>query len=42
MRGLGNRHGARFGRRLHPRGDIGSVAEYIGIFASAGANHNGA
>jgi hypothetical protein len=31
---------ARSGGRLHPRGDIGRVAEYVGLLARAGAHHD--
>ena len=40
MRRGGYQHGAWFRSRLHARGDIGSVAEYVGLLAGAGANHH--
>ena len=40
MRSRGYEYRAGSGRRLHPRGDIGRIAEYVGILAGAGANHH--
>ena len=40
MRRVGDQHRAGFRGRLHPRRDIGRVAEYIGILARACAHHH--
>ena len=40
MRRIGDHHRARLRRRLHPRGDIGRVAEDVGVLARARANHH--
>jgi hypothetical protein len=40
MHCLSDDHGACFRGRLQSRGDIGRVAEYVGIFARARANHH--
>ena len=40
MRCVGYQHGAGIGCRLHPRGDIGRVAEYVGLLAGARADHH--
>jgi hypothetical protein len=41
MHGVGDNHRASLCGRLDARGDIGRVAEYLGVFARAGANHYG-
>ena len=40
MRGGGDQNRAGFSSRLHPRGDIGRVAENVGLLAGARANHH--
>ena len=40
MRCVGDHYGAGFRSRLHPRGDIGRIAEYVGVFARACADHH--
>ena len=40
MRIRGYQYRAGIGGRLHARGDIGRVAEYIGVLAGACANHH--
>ena len=40
MRSVGDRDRAGFRRRLHPRGDIGRVAEDLRLVAGAAANHH--
>ena len=37
---LGDQHRAGCGGFLHPRRDIGRVAEYVGVFAGARAHHH--
>ena len=36
----GYNYRARIGGRLHSRGDIGRIAEYVGVFARACAHHH--
>ncbi len=40
MRILGDHYRAGSGGFLHPRGNIGRVAEYVGVLAGARANHH--
>ncbi len=40
MHCVGDHHGARFRSRLHARGDIGGVAEYVGLLAGARTNYH--
>ncbi len=40
MRILGHHYRAGSGGFLHPRRDIGRVAEYVGVLAGASAHHH--
>ncbi|MGA8568713.1 MAG: hypothetical protein WB580_13060, partial [Candidatus Binataceae bacterium] len=40
MHCIGDNHGAGFRDRLHSRGNIGRIAEYVGVFARTCAHHH--
>jgi hypothetical protein len=40
MHRVGDHHGAGFGGSFHPRGDIGRIAEDVGLLAGASTHHH--